>query len=142
MISKNLLLILSQSKYLSELNQHCPLMKLYIQRTNLKITWRTLTFYWHRFYSGQRIWMAEFTLYSLNLVLCFLLSCSNLFFLNVLFICRIFFLRFIDLFKSQSFFYGELSVLELFLMVLRSCAYKIHSCPNVSNIFVPEYLKE
>ena len=36
-ISKNLFLILSQSKYLQELNQHYPLMKLYIQRTNLKI---------------------------------------------------------------------------------------------------------
>ena len=43
MTSKNLFLILSQSKYLPELNQHCPLTKLYIQRTNLKITWPTLT---------------------------------------------------------------------------------------------------
>ena len=38
------------------------------------------------------------------------------------------------------FFYGELSVFQLFLMVLRSCAYKVHSCPNFSNIFVTEYL--
>ena len=59
MISKNIStnLILSQSKYLLELNQHFPFMKLYIQRTNLKITWPTLTFYWQK---------AKFTLYSLN----------------------------------------------------------------------------
>ena len=35
---------MSQSKYLLELNQHCPLLKFYIQRTNF--SWPTLTFYW------------------------------------------------------------------------------------------------
>ena len=70
----------------------------------------------------------------------FLLSCANLLFLNVLFICRICFWG-LSIFESHNhFFYGELSVLQLFLMVLRSCAYKVHSCPNFSNIFVTEYL--
>ena len=84
--------------------------------------------------------MTEFTLYPLNLHFFFLLSCSNLLVLNVLFICRIFFWGLSIFLSHNHVFYGELSVLQLFLIVLRSWAYEVHSCPNFSNISVTEYL--
>ena len=105
-------------------------MKLYIQRTNLKITWPTLTFYWQK---------AEFTLYSLNhfvffaflaLTYYFLMSYLSAGFVSGVYrSCKV-----TILFSQRIVGPGVISNGPSVLRIQSSL------CQNFSNIFVTEYL--